>query len=357
MNRHQIREFEPNKYGTVNPQVPGSSPGRGARRHKGFSGFFKSLSVRKSGVSPQLFILAALLLTACGGNSDPQPQQRIASTTTASFIQKGAVWPQGGESTPIVWKGDLLYVMTHTDSAGIHNRIYRQSDRVLLADNLSGIGFISALVNGGTLYVFGSAGSDGRGTTVISMTSTTDLVSWTIPTVIYTAPPGTLLYNTSVAPDPTGWVMAYEVCEIGNICFNARFLHSTDLVNWSPIGGVYEYGYYTACPTIRWANGYYYVFYLSRYPPANKGGQSYYATNVSRSADLRNWEFSQTTVLSPLDGGDASWNASDMDFVEFGGQVRIIYGNGSQFGQVLPNTGTREALFNGTEQQFLEGFF
>lgn len=296
------------------------------------------------------FILVSLLLSGCGGSSDPM-LYRKASPNTAPFIQKGEVWSDFGmESTPIVWNGELLYVASIIDS-GARIRIYRQSDKALLSDTLINIVFISALVENGTLYVFGATNSARNGSQTISMISTTDLTTWTPAVVVYTAPSGTLVYNTSVAPDATGWVMAYEICVPNTVCFNVRFLHSDNMVSWSPVGSVYEINYYTACPTIRYVDGWYYMFYLSHY----RENEGYHATNVSRSQNLRDWEFSSITVLSPLDG-DHAGNASDMDFVEHDG-VRIIYANNSQFGIVVPNSGTREALFEGTISQFVSLFF
>jgi len=97
-------------------------------------------------------------------------------------------------------------------------------------------------------------------------------------------------------------------------------------------------------------DGFYYLFYLSSY-------DNFYAVNVSRSTDLVAWQFSPITVLSPLDGDDNHSNASDIDMVEFNGQVRIIYYNGSQDGSLNPAVGLREALFNGSLSEFVSKFF
>ncbi len=49
--------LEPNSCRPVNPQVPGSSPGRGAKRHKSSSDFMTSQSVRNFSFSPQFLFL------------------------------------------------------------------------------------------------------------------------------------------------------------------------------------------------------------------------------------------------------------------------------------------------------------
>jgi len=265
---------------------------------------------------------------------------------------QNTAYTTAGESTPIVWNNELLYVRRYTESDGIHTAIFRESDGTKVADTASGLEFISALVSNNTLYVFGSVGQH-----VINMISTADLVNWTAAATVYTARAGESVYNNSVTATPTGYVMAYEVCESGQICFNDRFLQSSNLTTWTSIVGDYETGYYTACPTIRYSNGYYYLLYLSKYYLGNTSVY-YYATNISRSTDLSNWTFSTTTVLSPLDGGDIAFlNNSDIDLVEYNNQVRMIYLDMSQDGINFNGQGLREATYNGTLDQFLTKFF
>jgi hypothetical protein len=300
-------------------------------------------------------VLLALSLAACGGgggsDSGPSPSYRTASTTTLASIQKGNLFPaiSGMEATPVVFNNDLLYVGTRPDSAGVHLVVYRQSDAALLSDTLANLQFVSAIVSNGTLYVFGTTNR-----TQISMTSTTDLVTWTPSTVVLSAQAGRHVFNTSVTTSPNGYTMTYEVCDQGAVCFNARFAQSSDLVHWSDVGSQYEIGYYTACPTIRYSGGYYYLIFLSAYPSATG---TYYATNVSRSTDLIHWQFSAKTMISPLDGGDPAMNASDVDLVEFNGQVRILYSNLSQVGISVPNAGLREATYNGSLAQLMDEVF
>ncbi|ADE12116.1 hypothetical protein [Sideroxydans lithotrophicus] len=288
------------------------------------------------------------ILAGCGGGaSDPQQQFRAFSQVSAPQITKGALFGNiMGESTPVVFNGEVLYV---TSAVGLRAKIYRQTDKTLLADIPSGMEFQSAIVNNGTLYIFGSK----AGRSQLGMISTTDLVNWTTNQTVYTAPAGITVYNSSVASDPTGFVMAYEICETAEICFNARFQHSTDLISWAPIGGQYERNYYTACPTIRYVGGYYYMFFLS---DQLNGNTLVFSTTISRSVDLVNWQFSPITVLSPNDDV-ASNNASDMDLVEFNGRVMMIYENGSQIGLPVANSGLREASYNGTLAQFVALFF
>jgi len=87
--------------------------------------------------------------------------------------------------------------------------------------------------------------------------------------------------------------MTYEYCQSGQTCFSAAFLHSRDLQNWASVGKTFNTREYTACPTIRYSNGYYYLFYLDR-------ESGYFTTLASRSTDLQTWS-APVPVLSPLD--------------------------------------------------------
>lgn len=297
-----------------------------------------------------IVVLFCTILSACGG-STIEELHRVASSNTPDFIHKGELLsPYELEASPIVWNGELLYVVAYTNHEGVHTKIYRQSDKTLISDKITGLRFVSALVDNGTLHIFGTSQ-----TTIVTMT-TDNLVDWSEKRTIHTVSGGKI-YNTSVAVDNLGYILAYEICEPNKVCFNAKFLHSTDLVSWSAIGGTYEVGYYTACPTIRYSDGFYYLFYLSNYVDRHNVNVGYFATNVSRSADLISWEFSPITVLSPLDGGDSMRNASDMDFIELDGNLHIIYYNGSQYGIVNQYAGLREANFAGTFSQFVAHFF
>jgi hypothetical protein len=296
-------------------------------------------------------MILLLLLTACGGASQPTEHYRAATNTTHPAISKSdAVWKLA-ETTPVMFNGEILYVSSYS---GV-TKIVRRSDGATMWSDNTGLWMNSAMVNSGTLYIFGT-NNNHLGGTEVRMLSSADLVNWTPQVTVLRAQPNQLIYNTSVSLTPAGFVMAYEVCETGAVCFNARFAKSTDLVGWQSVGGVYEYGYYTACPTIRFVNGYYYMFFLSHYWP-DGSERGYYATNVARSVDLVAWQFSSQTVLSPLDGGDSSMNASDMDLIEDRGRVLIVYANGSQWGESIPNSGVREATFTGTLGQLLLQFF
>jgi hypothetical protein len=283
------------------------------------------------------YLLIILFLAGCGGGGQTGITPSTAATTS---IVRGNQFPLTGmEASPVVFNGELLYVGTMLNPAKIV--IVRQRDAVVLA-SLPYRQFVSAMVDGNSLYIFGTNAARNS----ISVMSSSDLVNWGEAT-IYTVPSGNV-FNTSASKTPSGYVLTYEVCDKNYICFNARFLTSPDLITWTDTGNQYRIGYYTACPTIRYFNGYYYLFYLT-----DTG--SNYDTRVSRSTDLVSWEQSPVTVLAG--SNEVSGNASDFDFIEFNGQIRILYSNLSQNGQAIPNAGLREALFNGSMTEFVRLFF
>jgi hypothetical protein len=104
---------------------------------------------------------------------------------------------------------------------------------------------------------------------------------------------------------------------------------------------------YTACPAIRYVNGYYYMLYLEHMSPAWR-----FETYITRSRDLARWEPSpRNPVLDPV--GPEDINASDIDLVEHRGAVIAWYGYGDQRGE----GGIASARFGGSLAEFLGFYF
>lgn len=296
-------------------------------------------------MKPALLLLT-LTLSACG-----RAPKDGRVYTSASFIDRGqTLYVDRMESTPVAWiDGSLIDVVSfrgHFDSFGTAIELYR--DGALIHSEPSDGGFLSAIVEGGRLYVFTTSNWSRPGNS-ISVKSSADLVTWSAPVVVHTAPAGVTLFNTSVTKDESGFVMALESCVPGNVCFEVNFLRSSDLLSWSPVGRTLLPGVYTACPTIRFSEGFYYVFYLHSQPNHT------WATLVARSADLSVWEFSPQGVLAPEEGEGE--NTSDLDLVEYGGEVRIRYAIGYQTVQDGAFVHIREASYAGGLSEFLRKFF
>ena len=302
-------------------------------------------------------IACALIVAGCSVNSGRLVEQHRSLTVTSSdqSLVKGAMLPgTDTESTPIEFGGGLLYVVSHRDGAApdhaISIRFYDAQSLLLAYELPTPLGYISAFKVGKTLYITGTDHFSSHGNSIWIM-STQNLIEWSEPVKVIRADSHTVLANSSVTQTPAGFVMAYEICRDGEICFNTRFLTSADLVTWTDTGNQLELGFYTACPTIRYVDGYYYVFYLSNQPQG-------FMTLVSRSKNLVTWEQSPRAVVAP-DGPDSgSGNASDFDLVELNGVTHALYSVSPQSPGIVGKTyGIRQAIFNGTISQFLQGLF
>jgi predicted GH43/DUF377 family glycosyl hydrolase len=301
------------------------------------------------------FYYAILCLYFCGCTPTVGINTRpIESTQTHLSIKKGEHFlEEGMESTPVVLNGQLLYIISKrlgTEAVGHSIEVWDTLTHTKLAEHATNLGLISALVVDRTLYVFGTT-NWGNDQNSIEMIQTTDFIHWSSPRQLFSAPAGTTYFNTSVTQLPDqSYIMTYEVCSKNSVCFNARFKSSSDLINWNDVGGVFEKGFYTACPTIRYSGSYYYLFFLSHF-------YGFYATMISRSRDLKVWETSKQLVLSPLDGGDRNKNASDFDLVEINNQIHMLYSTGSQENPEASYQGIREAIYQGSLSDFVDLFF
>ncbi len=288
-----------------------------------------------------LMLTISLVLSGCLGCSTKKPE----APPTASFITKSGEIELANrmEATPFIWNGDLLLMVSARE---IH-KIEIYSGKTLIAEHTTTLGLASAIVSGSRLYVFGAQNWN-QTTNDISFIYTDDLINWSEPQIAIHSKINIVYFNNSVTQLPDGsFVMVYETCEPGTTCFNARFAQSTDLVNWTDVGTIYSPNSYAACPTIRFADGKFYMFYLKKFG-------DHFATALTRSSDLVNWEESSQIVVSTrYYESTEGINASDMDLIEFNGQVQINYADGDQHDWF----DIRLAKYNGTLEQFLLEFF
>ncbi len=296
---------------------------------------------------PGLALLLVLGLSACGSRSTD-----VIRVSSASFVVKGAVvYPERMESTPVVFRGEVLDVVSARGASSAHgDSVELYSSGVLRGTVSFGFGFTSAIVSNDRLYIFGTSDWS-RSENHVSVISSDDLVNWTTPVEVLHARPGEVLYNTSVTETPDGFVMASERCRSGVVCFRVEFLFSTDLEVWTPIGGPLRTDTYTACPTIRYVGGWFYVTYLA-------SERGYFFTLVARSRDLVRFEYSSQAVVSPDAEGGEGENASDLDLVELpDGTTRILYAIGYQTAQPGAFVSIRSASYTRGLESFFGRFF
>lgn len=270
------------------------------------------------------YLLPLLLLCSCG-------QEYTISHKDDGIIKKqGPVSGAVGEMTPILLNNNI-YIISFDENSS--NQGFIQVQKYPSLEVFSRFtfpyNFGSAIVVSGVVHVFASSNTmNGPGNFMV-MTTSTDLVNWLTPTTILVAPSNRTFYNSSVAKTDAGYVLAYEIHEENNQAwFYARFLFSTDLVNWTPVGDKYDPTAENACPTIRYSDGYYYLFTLK-----DRGSvinNSRYYTTVARSTDLVNFEESPVEVLNSSWRTDEGINNSDIDMLEYNGQMLFVYLVGDQ---------------------------
>lgn len=222
--------------------------------------------------------------------------------------------------------------------------------------------FGSAFVHKGTVYVTGTLGR-GR----VNVFASRDLRVWETWTAIPAGRYG--IFNTSVCRAGDEFVLIFEIdrpeSEAG-AAFTARFAKSPDLRTWTltPPECHYAKDRYTAPHCLRWLDGWFYDFYLE----AHEG----YEMRVVRSRDLIRWEPSPLNPVLQASAEDKAianaklteaqrqsiadarnLNNSDLDFCEWQGRLTINYSWGNQQGVEH----LAEAVYDGSEAQFLRGWF
>ncbi|MCP4638887.1 MAG: hypothetical protein GY851_00565 [bacterium] len=202
----------------------------------------------------------------------------------------------------------------------------------------------SAHVEGDTLYVYAV---EDWGASRMAVFWSKDMESWESRTMLDI--PGWTLYNNSVCKGPDGFIMAFEVGEPPEVVghrFTSRFAKSDDLLTWElmPEQYVHTKEFYSACPALRYVDGYFYNIYLYAY-------KGYWASNITRSKDLIAWEESPLNPILKHDdqdktiaharitpeqreriAGAKNANNSDFDFCPFDDKLVINYSWGNQHG-------------------------
>jgi hypothetical protein len=274
------------------------------------------------------------------------------------------------ETNPVVFGGRLYrfeYVRQSYAGNQMENSYFRLVDHETgecTPDFAHGYHLGCAFVEGDTVYVTAVDRWDGE---YIEAFVSDDLRRWEQRPVLHL--PGYGLFNTSLCRAADGYVLMFEVGRppaVAGVPFTARFARSKDLRQWelTPPRCTYSKDRYTAPHCLRYANGYFYNFYLE----ACDG----YEQRVVRSRDLVRWTPSPLNPVlraSPEDrlianprlnqtqrqriATAVNVNNSDIDFCQFEGRLVIHYSWGDQQGVEH----LAEARFDGTEVQFLEGWF
>jgi hypothetical protein len=255
------------------------------------------------------------------------------------------------ELSPVVWKDRLCLMECIRPATGGSRSDYY----LLLRDAASGeeitrfaegYGLACALVHDGVFYAFASRFENDNWNDV-TLFKSADLTTWEQHVVIEQE--NEHLFNSSVCAGPDGFVMAYESNDPQWPAFTTKFARSKDAVTWEKDpAATFGTNRYTACPCVRYSDGWYYVLYLE-----NRAPRHYYETYITRSKDLRNWELSAANPVISPEGLDEGINASDPDLIEVDGQTQVYYAVGDQ----LTWMNIKRANFAGTEAEFFARWY
>ena len=276
----------------------------------------------------------------------PKPKRQVELTENADLIRKDMC-----ELSPIIWKGKLCHLAcVRPASGGTKSDYYIELSNAetgeILAKFAEGYSLASAIVNNDVLYVFASRFDDNTWNDV-TLFKSSDLINWESKVVIMQE--NEHIFNTSVCECPDGFVMAYESDDPKYPAFTIKFAVSDDLENWKKIpDAIFGTNRYTACPCIRYVNGYYYVLYLE-----NRSPRHYYETYITRSKDLKRWELSSANpVLRPTQIDDCI-NTSDPEIIEFNGKSYVYYSVGDQ----LTWMNIKRAVYYSSIKDFFEYWY
>lgn len=272
--------------------------------------------------------------------------------TNPRLIRTGMVSGDYGEMTPVIFRGKPLLLASAPSTAEANpysNRCLWVEDVVthrVVATLAEGYAFGSGFVHDDTFYAF-TAPENKMGAQRIDSFWSKNLKDWESANVLV-CDENERVYNESVCEADDRFVMAYEVNDMKYQPFTIKFAESVDLQTWTKIpDAIYGTDRYTACPTLRYIDGTFYMLYLEQISP-----KWWFETYLTRSVDLIHWEQALRNPVLASEGVE-SINASDIDLVELSGRVVIYYIYGDQ---MLWGKST-SAEFNGTLKEFFEYYY
>ncbi len=284
-----------------------------------------------------------------------------------------------GEITPFVFEGrryrveNIMYHSIADKPVGFnfqedHFRIRDEETGRPISHPLVGYYFATAHVLNDKVYVFASdlgprTESVWHCQRIIVITST-DLISWTPPQTVIEADHENL-FNNSVTTDGKRFYMVYESDDSRYPIFTAKFAVSDDLFHWQKIeGGIYAKDKYLGGPALAYCEPWFYLTYVNCiHEPSPNGDPEYYDTRIARTKDFIHWEEPPadrpvlspdfTHEITPNHPGVYERNASDAEFIEADGKVKVYYNGGNQLGLMDNQT----AEYSGTLKTLFESFF
>lgn len=296
------------------------------------------------------------------------------------LVKKGTVKRYCAETTPIIWKDKLLrfeWIRNGDMIAGYGEGALRfinmedESEVCVFGEKHS---FGCCYAENDVMYVCGTyvekAGDFGGRR--LDMLWSSDLENWESKT-IFEFPSDVEVFNTSLCKGENEYILAIEIGGSSKLVgepYTIIFAKSTDLFNWellSPEEHTFSRDKYTACPSVRYFDGFYYMVYLEALP--------YYrsAPFIVRTKDFENFEVGLRNPFMMFDDDDkkilypdnftdeekemifnaSNNNNSDVDFCEYKGKTIITYSWGNQLGKEY----IAIAEYDGGLEELLKSYF
>jgi len=275
------------------------------------------------------------------------PQPDVASV----YASKELIAKNLCEIAPVKWHGRLCHLKCIRPAAGGNREDYYllvedAETGEELARFAEGYSLASAIVRNGTFYTFASR-FEPDGWHDVTVFWSKSLRDWQSQLVVQGE--NEQLFNSTVCKGHDGFVMAYESNDPTYPPFTTKFAVSDDLLEWTKVpDAIFGTNRYTACPCLRYVDGYYYALYTEHRAPRH-----YFEVYITRSKDLRHWELSaRNPVLSP-EGLQEGIDASDPEVIEVDGRTYVYYAVGDQ----LTWMDTKRAVYEGSLRRFLESWY
>ncbi len=267
---------------------------------------------------------------------------QVGHISVPGLVKIGKVYGPICEATPVVWKDRLLLLENIRPASGGNASDHFLQVRDVEADSIlttfgRGYSLASAFVWKDTFYVYAARHQNNGWHDITEFTSTAPLLSalagtggregWSEPHIVIHENPVEQLFNQSVCRADDRFVMAYESNAPRWPAFTVKFAESDDLKAWRKIPErIYAPDRYTACPCLRYVDGWFYMMYLEHLRP-----RWWFETYMVRSRDLTDWELSpRNPIIAPNPDGSEDCNTSDPDLCEFKGKILLYYSYGDQ---------------------------
>ncbi len=294
------------------------------------------------------------------------------------FEQHTVVTTKAAEVTPFVWQGRLYALenfQRHMDFPGqpADYRFHEDGCRIrdVATDTLLCYPWLNHyfstihVVDGRLVLIGGDYGRDRPWWHIreLQLMTSENLVNWSAPITVLTANEAESIFNNALVFNGKEYILLYETDDpaLGRK-FTFRFAASRDLLHWEKLSDdhIYGRGKYVGGPALYFHGGYYYLLYLAE----TFGKPGFWDTRIARSRDLAAWEDAPegrsflypdvSRITNPELAPDVhEVNVSDVELVEFGGQVHLWWCGGNQ--SIVEDL--QHAVYNGTRGELFEAFF